>query len=99
MRDEHSYTLERNLYSNLEYKPIQLDELECRNISMYSPNNSKEPCRDNKNTNTIFPNSKQYFNTDNNKIAIENNRNLDINIIEFDIVKGSHILYIECTLP
>ena len=39
LTNEISYTIDTNLYSNLKYKPKQLNELDCTNISLYNPAN------------------------------------------------------------
>ena len=82
LTNEISYTIDKNLYTNLEYKPTQLDGVDYTNISLYNPDNSNEPCSVSKNTITSLPNSKQqYFNADNNNIPFENDRYPDLSIV------------------
>ena len=50
LTNEISYTIDKNLNTNLEYKPTQLDGMDYTNISLYNPDNSNEPCSVNKNT-------------------------------------------------
>ena len=44
LTNEISYTIDKNLYTNCEYKPTQLDGADYTNISLYNPDNSNEPC-------------------------------------------------------
>ena len=82
LTNEISYTIDKNLYTNLEYKPTQLDGVDYTNISLYNPDNSNVPCSVSKNTITSLPNSKQqYFNADNNNIPFENDRYPDLSIV------------------
>ena len=72
LTNEISYTIDKNLYTNIKYKPTQMDGIYYTNISLYNPDNSNEPCSVKKNTITSLPNSKQHFNADNNTIPFEN---------------------------
>ena len=82
LTNEISSTIDKNLYTNLECKPTQLDGMDYTNTSLYNPGNSNEPCSVNKNTITSLPNSKQqYFSADNNNIPFENDRYPDLSIV------------------
>ena len=82
LTNEISDTIDRNMYTNLEYKPTQLDRKDYTNISLYNPDNSNEPYSVNKSTITSLPNSKQqYFNVDSNNIPFENDRYPDLSVV------------------
>ena len=64
MTNEISYTIDKNLYTNLEYKPTQFDGMDYTNISLYNPDNSNEPCSVNK---TPLP----HYQTQNNNTSMQ----------------------------
>ena len=59
-----SYTTHRNMYANLEYKPMQLDEMKCTNISLYNADNSNKPCSGNQST-------LSHYQTQNNNTSVQ----------------------------